>query len=157
MERIHLSVLDRLIDADPRNQAEAPLTHAQSARVHREAVRRDLEWLLNTRRIAELPPESLQEVNRSVYIYGLPDVSAWSLSNPLDRKKLLRELYAVVRLFEPRLAGARITPVEEGPEKSRTLRFRIEAMLVMDPAPEHVAFDTLLQLTTGGYEVRDAG
>jgi type VI secretion system protein ImpF len=40
---------------------------------------------------------------------------------------------------------------------TRTLRFRIEGMLVMDPAPEHVSFDTVLELTSGGYEVRNAG
>jgi len=27
----------------------------------------------------------------------------------------------------------------------------------MDPAPEHISFDTVLQLTTNQYEVQNAG
>ena len=34
----------------------------------------------------------------------------------------------------------------------RSVRFRIEARLSVDPAPE-VAFDTVLELTTGHYSV----
>jgi type VI secretion system protein ImpF len=62
-----------------------------------------------------------------------------------------------VKIFEPRLANVRIVPLETIAGATRTLRFRIEGMLVMDPAPEHVSFDTVLELTSGGYEVRNAG
>jgi type VI secretion system protein ImpF len=34
------------------------------------------------------------------------------------------------------------------------LRFQIEALLKMDPAPEQVLFDTLLQLNSGEYQVK---
>jgi type VI secretion system protein ImpF len=157
MDRVNLSVLDRLINLHPRGSSELPLTHAQSARLYRESVRRDIEWLLNTRRLVDLPPENLVEVNRSVYVYGLPDFTSWSVANPQDRKRLLRELHATIRLFEPRLSNPRLIPLEDSLEKTRTVRFRIEAMLIMDPAPERIAFDTVLQLANGEYEVRDAG
>jgi type VI secretion system protein ImpF len=55
------------------------------------------------------------------------------------------------------MANVRIVPLETVAGATRTLRFRIEGMLVMDPAPEHVSFDTVLELTSGGYEVRNAG
>lgn len=157
MERVNLSILDRLIDLDPRTSTEIPLTHGQSARAYKDSVRRDLEWLLNTRRIAEPPSESLREVNRSLYIYGLPDFSAYSLANPKDQTKLVRFLQATLKLFEPRLSNTRLIPLEAPGLNTRTLRFRIEALLLMDPVPEHVAFDTVLQLTSGEYEVKDAG
>jgi type VI secretion system protein ImpF len=51
----------------------------------------------------------------------------------------------------------RIVPLEETAHGTRTLRFRIEGLLIMDPAPEHVSFDTVLELTSGEYEVRNAG
>ena len=38
----------------------------------------------------------------------------------------------------------------------RTVRFHIDARLCLDPAPE-VAFDTILELTTGHYAVRPTG
>jgi len=154
---VTLSVLDRLIDNDPRNSHEAPLTRAQSVRHLKEAVRRDLEWLLNTRVIAVPPDPRLREVNRSVYIFGLPDFTAYSLSNPADRTKLIRELQIAIKNFDPRLARVRIVPVDVSGVNTRTLRFRIEALLLMDPAPEHISFDTILQLTSGEYEVVNAG
>jgi type VI secretion system protein ImpF len=157
---VTLSVFDRLVDDDPRTSTEVPLTRAESVRQMKNAVRRDLEWVLNTRRGAMPPDESFRELNRSLYVYGLPDVTSYSLSATKDRAKLLRWLQFTVKVFEPRLANVRITPFEATETGSRTLRFRIDALLVMDPAPEHVSFDTVLELTSGKYDVRgdtDAG
>jgi type VI secretion system protein ImpF len=45
----------------------------------------------------------------------------------------------------------------EGSSKKK-LRFQIEGVLKMDPAPEQISFDTVLQLTTGEYQVKgDSG
>ncbi len=71
-------------------------------------MRRDLEWLLNTRRISDLPDEGLKEVNRSGYIYGLPDLSALTMATSGDRNKLVRQILATINLFEPRLANVRL-------------------------------------------------
>jgi type VI secretion system protein ImpF len=154
---VTLSVLDRLIDQDPRNSKEVPPTRTQSERMLRDAVRRDLEWLLNTRRIAIPPDEGLKELNRSVYMFGLPDFTGFSIATPNDKSKLIRQLQNAVKLFEPRIAKARIVPLESEGAGTRTLRFRIEGLLLMDPEPEHVSFDTVLQLTSGQYEVQNAG
>ncbi|HXP63633.1 MAG TPA: type VI secretion system baseplate subunit TssE [Dongiaceae bacterium] len=154
---VTLSVFDRLIDDDPRNSSEAPLTRAQSVRTLRNAVRRDLEWLLNTRQVAFPPPEGLRELNRSVYTFGLPDFTGFSLSSPAAEARLVRHLQTTLKFFEPRLAKVRVVPLEPLVGKTRTFRFRIEALLLMDPAPEHISFDTVLQLTTSQYEVQDAG
>jgi type VI secretion system protein ImpF len=154
---VTLPVLDRLLDAEPDTSVEAIPTRTQSVRQLKEGLRRDLEWLLNTRRIAVPPDESLKEVNRSLYVYGLPDFTHYALNSPKDHVKLTRFLQGTVKLFEPRLANVKIVPLEGITGATRTLRFRIEGMLVMDPAPEHVSFDTVLELTSGGYEVRNAG
>jgi type VI secretion system protein ImpF len=154
---VTLSVLDRLIDQDPGTSSEAPPTRSQSVRQLKDALRRDLEWLLNTRRIAVPPDESLKEVNDSAYIFGLPDFSAYSLKSIKDQTKLMRHLQTTVKLFEPRLANVKVVPLESDEPGTRTLRFRIEGLLLMDPAPEQVSFDTVLELTRGQYEVENAG
>lgn len=146
---VTLSVLDRLIDNDPRNQSEAPLSRSQSVRLLKAAVQRDLEWLLNTRRIFQEPDESLKELNRSLYLYGLPDFSTFSMSSAGDQNKLVRQLLATVRMFEPRLANVRIVPVESSESALQQVRLRIEAMLLMDPAPEPISFDTVIELKNG--------
>jgi type VI secretion system protein ImpF len=147
------SVLDRLIDLEPRQAEDSPSTRAQSVRRLRMAVRRDLEWLLNTRRNPDAAPESLAELSQSVYNYGLPDFSAVSLNSPKDRDWLLIEVERTVALFEPRLKDVRVT-LSETEGLQRTLHFQIEGMLQMDPAPEQVSFDTILQLTNGEYQIR---
>jgi type VI secretion system protein ImpF len=154
---VTLSVFDRLIDHEPRTSKEVALTRAQSVHQLKESVRRDLEWLLNTRLVAVPPDDRLREVNRSVYVYGLPDFTAYSLSNPDDQNKLIRHLQTAIKTFEPRLGKVRVVPLGMTGANTRVLRFRIEALLLMDPAPEHISFDTTLQLTSGEYEVVRAG
>lgn len=148
------SLLDRLIDTDPRTPTDVYMTRAQSVRQLKAALRRDLEWLLNTRRIAVPPPESMQELARSLYSYGLPDFTSYSLSSPKDRNRLLRLIESTIATFEPRLAHVKVTPVEVSGVNTRVLRFQIEGLLLMDPAPEQVSFDTVLQLTSGEYQVK---
>jgi type VI secretion system protein ImpF len=146
---VTLSVLDRLIDREPRSQTEAPLTRSQSVRILRAAVQRDLEWLLNTRRIFQEPDESLKEVNRSLYMYGLPDLSQYTIASGADQAKLQRQLLAAIKMFEPRLANVRLVPIETEETGIQQLQLRIEAMLLMDPSPEPVSFDTVIGLKSG--------
>ena len=89
---VTVPVLDRLIDLEPGSQTENPPSRSQSERLLKRAVRRDLEWLLNTRRISDLPDEGLKEVNRSGYMYGLPDLSALTMATSGDRNKLVRQI-----------------------------------------------------------------
>lgn len=154
---VTLSVLDRLIDSEPDNSAEAALTRSESVRLLRDALRRDLEWLLNTRRIVVPPDESLKEVNRSLYVYGLPDFASYSIKSPQDRAKLVRFIHAAVKQFESRLTNVRVLPLEESVPGTRSLHFRIDGLLLMDPAPQHISFDTVLELTSGECEVGNAG
>ena len=147
--KIVQSLLDRLIETD-QGRAGARREVEQL----KASVRRDLEWLLNTRRIVEPPPESLVELNQSLYTYGLPDFSSYTLTAPKDRNRLLRALETTIGIFEPRLANVKITPLGTPTPGSRVLRFQIEGLLLKEPAPEQVSFDTVLQLTSGEYQVR---
>jgi type VI secretion system protein ImpF len=150
---VTLSVLDRLIDREPKSESEAPLTRSQSVRLLKAAVQRDLEWLLNTRRIFQEPDESLKEVNRSAYIYGLPDFSQYTMASAADQAKLLRQLLATIKMFEPRLGNVRLVPVENSEMGIQQFRLRIEAMLLMDPSPEPVSFDTVIGLKSGNARI----
>lgn len=147
------SLLDRLIDDKPR-EADAPMSRAQSVRNLKESLKHDLEWLLNTRRNPDAAPDSMQELSQSLFNYGLPDFSSLSVSSTRDRDRLLVELERTVALFEPRLKDIRVTLTTETLGYSRVLNFQIEGMLQMDPAPEQVSFDTVLQLASGEYKVR---
>jgi len=146
---ITVSVLDRLIDLEPDNRLENPLSRSQSVRLLKSAVRRDLEWLLNSRRICDPPDEALKEVNRSTYVYGLPDLSTLTMAATGDRNRLVKQILATINLFEPRLANVRLVLVETPDAAKKDVRLRIEAMLRMDPVPEPVSFDTIIELKSG--------
>src|SRR5580704_3209129 len=88
---VTLSVFDRLVDNEPRSPSvEAPLTRAESVRILRSAVRRDLEWLLNSRRCPDDPGSAMPETENSVFNYGLPDFSTYAIASAKDQVKLVR-------------------------------------------------------------------
>ena len=146
---ITVSILDRLIDLEPDNRMESPLSRTQSIRLLKSAVRRDLEWLLNSRRICDPPDEGLKELNRSTYMYGLPDLSALTMLASGDRNRLARQILATINQFEPRLANVRLVMIETPDSGMRDVRLRVEAMLRMDPVPEPITFDTVIELKSG--------
>jgi len=82
--RVTPSVLDRLLDFEPKASQESPKSRSKSLAELKQSVRRDLEWLLNSRQYLGYIDENLEEVNKSVAVYGLPDftgISAKAISN----------------------------------------------------------------------------
>src|SRR3984957_13818513 len=152
---VTLSVLDRLIDRDPKNRSEIPYSRAQSLRELKLALKRDLEWLLNSRKTIDPAPDSARETVRSVYHYGFADISSKSVLSTRDHSDLMRDMETAIAIFEPRLKRAKVR-MEKVEGSFRTLKFVIEGLLCMDPAPEPVRFDTVLELGKGEYEVKGA-
>ncbi len=151
--RVVTSVLDRLLDYEPEINREAIASRSKSLRELKTAIRRDLEWLLNTRQVAGGLPSDLKEINNSVAAFGLPDFTALNIESADDQKSIKREIEDAVRRFEQRLEGV-VVSIEPVRPSERILRFRIDARLKIDPAPEPITFDTILQLGSGQYQVR---
>jgi type VI secretion system protein ImpF len=150
------SVLDRLLDDEPQISKEPSINRVQNLRSLERAVGRDLEALLNSRQeaLVELPSEFV-ELNQSILIYGLPDLTSMSLLNQDDRNRIRRSVEQAIAVFEPRLERVRVA-IEAPREHDRGLRFRIDAMLRVDPAPEPVTFDAILHLNTQQYEIQQS-
>ena len=151
---VTVSVLDRLLDDEPGVTQEPVPTRSQSLRMLKASLRRDIEWLLNTRTPVDALPEGDSELRRSLYNYGLPDLQSLGGKSESNYAQVARLMEDVIETFEPRLASARVKLAEGKDDKAFTLRFVIEGMLRIDPAPEYIAFDTALELTSGEYEVR---
>ena len=79
------SLVDRLIDLEPRNKDVRQET-SKSLRQLKAGLRRDLEWLLNARRPPVDLPQGSDEVERSVFYYGLPDISNLAFSSSVVSK-----------------------------------------------------------------------
>ena len=148
---ITLPLLDRLTDEEPKNSQEVPLSRSRSLAALKVSVRRDLEWLLNTRRAErDLPPN----VARSVFCYGLPEQSSGSEDRSQVFQELARRMENVISIFEPRLAGVKVSLSPHQDTTIRRVDLIIDGLLRIDPSPEHVSFDTSLELTNGEYHVK---
>ena len=152
--RITPSILDRLLDYEPDVSKEAPKSRVKSLNDLKSSVRRDLEWLLNTRCVVDQIPERLEEVNNSLASYGLPDFTGISVKGMSEQNRLIGMLETAIRVFEPRLMDVNVT-LEPISNIERILRFRIDAQLKVDPIPEPITFDTVLQMGSGEFEIRE--
>jgi type VI secretion system protein ImpF len=141
------SVLDRLSTTE-----DWPATRAQSIRFLRDSIKRNLEWLLNTR----CPPiagiQGYPLARHTVIYYGLLDLGSLSLGSNDDQQRLLHRIAEMVEHSESRLTEVQVR-LEEGDLQKKKLRFHIGARMQMKPSPEEIAFDTVLDLATGEYKV----
>src|SRR5208282_156905 len=114
---------------------------------------RPRESLEHTHPVSSLPPE-LSELKQSLVTYGIPDLTGTSLGSSKEREEFRRTIQSVILLYEPRLKKLYVSLRDQTEAIDRTIRFHIEAILQAEPAPEPVAFDSTLRLTTGSFEVK---
>ena len=149
--RLLPSILDRLIDPE----SMGGLVAGYDPREMMDAVRADLEELLNTRQTTvDVPPE-FEHVRSSIVTYGLPDLAGFNATSPGQAAELAQLIADVVARNEPRLIRIKVT-VARGGTATRAVKFHIEAALNMDPAPE-VGFETILELASGRATVSPDG
>jgi type VI secretion system protein ImpF len=158
---IRQSVLDRLMDLDRGAPSDPLSTWGQSVRQLKATLCRDLEWLLNTRRPLIDLPQGSEQLESSLLVYGISDISSLSRENLEQQAKLVKEVERAVSTFEPRLANVKVSiaaaEAAAGGGPIRELHFVVEGLLRIDPEPEQVVFDTVLEVSTGDYHVRSDG
>jgi type VI secretion system protein ImpF len=120
---------------------------------YKDSVKRDLEWLLNTRQVVDDRLPDYPEVSRSVYAYGLPDITSINVGAIHDQNELLRRMERCIEFFDKRLTKTEIM-LEPLVGVNRVLRFSISGIVLMDPAPEEIVIDTILDPASGEYEVK---
>lgn len=147
------SVLDRLLDDEPDVASEPVQSQAQVLRTFRQSVRRDLENLLNTRYRCVSWPPALDQLEDSLVNYGIPDFTAAGYDAGEDSTWLLSAIEFAIRTFEPRVTKVKVHPLESGARLSRTLSFRIDAVLNVDPFRESVRYESALDASTGQFSV----
>lgn len=152
--RVQLPLLDRLIDDAPDVERDSPLSVAAAAAVLRRSVRRDIEALLNARRRWRSWPHGYGELAVSPLGYGVSDFAAGAFNDPTQRDRLRAQIEETIRRFEPRLAQLRVVLLESDNTLDATLRLRIEALLRVEPAPEPIVFDTLIDPATAEVQVK---
>lgn len=142
------SLVDRLVDRD-----DWPETRAASISMYRDSLKRDVEWLLNTRQPVIPALDSYPATAASVLNFGLPDLHSFDGSAGKEHDVLTVALEKCIRTFEPRINRPRVY-LTRTDLLSRSLRFHIEGQIVYENMDEEIKFDTVLELISGEYEVK---
>ncbi len=146
--RVQLSLLHRLMDAEPEVLSDPPISAATAMDCLRASIRADLEALLNSRRRWRSWDAHLTQLDRSLVGFGLSDFAAGAFNDPRRREELRLLVETCIRRFEPRIASLTVTLLETADTLSATMRLRVEALLEADPSPEQITFDTMVDLLT---------
>jgi len=142
------SLVDRLSDTE-----QWPETRSASIAMYRDSLKRDVEWLLNTRQPVMPELEDFPATATSVLNYGLPDIHSYDSSEGKRHTDLTTALEKCIRTFEPRISQPHVF-LTRTDTLSRSLRFHIEGQIVFENMNEEIKFDTLLELISGEYEVK---
>ena len=154
-KNLRASILDRLLDNEPSAPVDLDPDKHQRIKELKNSVRRDLENLLNTRfRVVE-PPEEYEQLDNSLLNYGLPDLATVNILDSEKKKLFIQHLEQTLRHFEPRFKSVKVNFLDNNDSRDRTLRFRINATLYADPAPETVIFDSVLEPVTRTVNIED--
>jgi len=148
---IKLSILDRIITVQSGNRA--------TIRDLEETLHRDLTALLNTRRADEAVTGDFAESSNSLLSFGLPDFTGCSALDRSEQERFRREIESAIRCFEPRLSNVTVSLERPSQKDARgklldtSLRYHIRALLRVEPEPEPVYFDAVLEPGSGRVEL----
>jgi type VI secretion system protein ImpF len=133
------------VDESPKASGEPAQERMPSFAQIRSSVMRDLENLLNSRRRIFQPSSGYPELANSLFVYGVGDFTSQNPKSTTVQQQLRRDIEKTVTRFEPRLKNVQVH-LEMGGQSHRQLRFRISAMLVVDPIREPISFDTYFDM-----------
>ena len=157
MDRLQPCLLDRLTDDEPEVSGESRDKRIVSLQRYKNAVLRDLEMLLNSKRhplhdnIYEF-----SEAARSVLNFGILDICGTPVLNakPTEIESHVKE---AIIYFEPRISQRTLTVRMISPldsEYIRSISFEIEAELWAQPLPDRLFVKTEVDLETGHYKLK---
>ena len=157
-DRLQPFLLDRLTDEQSENTRESRDKHVFSPRQLREALLRDLSWLLNTP--APMPEEGISDfpqVATSVLNFGIPDLTGTTAS-AVPGTALERSIFKAIQLFEPRLEKHGLSVKLMGMEDSVTpnvISLEIAGEIMANQLADPLYIKTEIDLETGQFSLKD--
>jgi type VI secretion system protein ImpF len=160
-DRLQPALLDRLTDFNPQSQVEADDTRLMNKSQIREAVLRDLSWLLNSvQPLSKATATQFPQAADSVLNYGLPAMSG-QLASRIDVGLLERTIKQAILRFEPRVMedSLEVKALEASSvlDTHNVIEFEIHGFMWAQPVPLELLLRTQVDLEAGQVEVRDVG
>jgi type VI secretion system protein ImpF len=158
-ERLQPALLDRLTDEEPDKREEPRERRVMSKSRLRQAVLRDLAWLLNATRLESSESlASLPDARHSVINFGLPALAGRAASS-LDVADLERAIRQSLVDFEPRIRPStlqiRVLLQADPLEQHNVIGVEIRGELWAQPVPLELLVRTKIDLETGKVEIAD--
>jgi type VI secretion system protein ImpF len=151
-EKLLPCLLDRLTDNAPDKRRESRKERVFNLHQYRNAVLRDIAWLLNTYANAELGGlDQYTQLPSSVLNFGVRNMAGMTVSS-LSADDMQYHLTEALRRFEPRIIPDTISiNMAAGPEEmsNRSILFEIRGDLWSYPIPESLFIKTEVDLETG--------
>ena len=123
----------------------------------KESVCQNIKGLLESRQCLQLSPDWFPLATSSLYGYGLS--SKHFGRSHYQGNRLCREIEKLLESYEPRLQNV-LVEMERINEKSNSVNFTIEAMLVADSGRqkicEPIIFDSILNLTCARLTIEES-
>lgn len=158
-ERLQPSLLDRLTDLQPEKTKESASQQSMSQQQFKEAVIRDLGWLLNCVALDVCEDlDTYPAVKRSVINYGLPDLSGHT-SSTIDVRSVEKAIRAAIQLYEPRIIRNSLeVKVHSNPDAMahNSLVFEIAGAVFGQPSPFQVVLKSELDLENSEFRLTES-
>lgn len=139
-------LFERLVDENPNVPGEAQPFRIYGVAALRESVQRELSRLMNTR--CPVSGGIVDERDRTVIDYGIPDFSHVGPASTTDLQHLSQVLERAITAYEPRLQQVRVT-LEAAKNSQSVVRGTIAANLIVGTVNEPIAFPLVLSLKSG--------
>ncbi|VAW45394.1 Uncharacterized protein ImpF [hydrothermal vent metagenome] len=149
------SLLDRLIDDDPDKISEVIKPFGILLKEIRKNIRRDLENLLNTRIFHQFSIDDHSELDKSIINYGLPDFSRLQFDSEEHRQNFKWLIQSTITKYEPRFQNVQVDLNPIGENYERTLYLKISAVLMIDPDPVPIIFDSRVRTADRAVSLRE--
>jgi type VI secretion system protein ImpF len=149
------SVFDRLLDFDPDMSTERQIGAGERLRNAKDAIRRDLEVLLNTQQPLGGDMAALPELQTSLLKFGTPGFHGLMLATRQQRLRLALAIQELIGVFEPRLFKVSVGLGDEKAETNRLLHLRLRASFKFDDNEEVLVFDTTLDPAIRQFKIEN--
>ncbi|MBS0352014.1 MAG: type VI secretion system baseplate subunit TssE [Proteobacteria bacterium] len=116
-------------------------------------IAKDLENLLNARRPLIHWTSEWSQLECSLMAYGVSDITGKVFDNAEFQNDFCKNLIRAISVFEPRLKDVRINIVENPGTNSSVMYLRIAAVLLIEPKPELITFDSVLKHELGAFSI----
>lgn len=158
-DRLQPALLDRLTDDNPELKHDADDRRVLNKNQLRQAVLRDLSWLLNAvQPLASKHAAIAPHAADSVLNYGLPPMSG-QLASKVDVPSVEQSIRQAILRFEPRILehSLSVKAIDSGAmlDAHNIIEFEIRGFLWAQPIPLELLLRTQLDLEAGQVKLRD--